>query len=202
MALETDEQRQATMLFQQAIAGGITIMGFMLVSTGALRALGSARPGANGAEGPSGGDRRWRLIKPPQAQLARGMVGRIRAAGKAVIVNIGGEGEEVGAINVNIQRRLKTEIENLVEADAADMGHLFDANSVDKIVSNHLPPNTLNWVRIIPAAHKCLKGGGRLIIRFRGAGEDGKVIMPLLKRFGFKEINDWGGAGAVFEAVK
>jgi hypothetical protein len=201
MAIDIDEQREQTMLFEQAMAAGITILGFMLVSLGAMKAISGAGAGAGGGSG-GGGGRRWQLRKPPQAELAKGMVARIRAAGQKVMVNIGGEGEEAGAINLNVQRRLKTEIENLVESDAANIGELFAPGSVDQIISNRLPPNTLNWTRIIPGVHRVLKPGGRLVIKFQGNGNDGRTIMPLLKRLGFKEINDWGGSGAIFEAVR
>jgi hypothetical protein len=198
MAADIQEQREQTMLFKQAMDAGITILGLMLVSLGALGALKAARPGGLGG----GSGRRWQLRKPSPAQLAKGMAARIRAAGQKVVVNIGGEGEEVGAINVNIQRRLgKTEIENFVESDSANIGELFNHGSVDQIVSNRLPPNTLNWVRIIPGAHRVLKPGGRLVIKFQGVGQDAEIIMPLLKRYQFKQIKDWG-SGAVFEAVK
>jgi hypothetical protein len=136
------------------------------------------------------------------AALARGIVARLVASGQRVVVNIGGEGEVAGAINLNIQQRLKTPIENFVESDAANIGDIFEANSVDEIVSNRLPPNTLDWDRLIPGASKTLKPGGRLLIRFQGAGQDGAKIMPLLKQNGFGNINDFGGSGAIFEATK
>jgi hypothetical protein len=136
------------------------------------------------------------------AITARSIVARIVKAGQRVVVNIGGEGEVAGAINLNIQRRLKTEIENFIEADAANIGEIFDTTSIDEITSNRLPPNTLDWGRIIPGVSRVLKPGGRLVIRFQGVGQDGATIVPLLKQNGFKAINDFGGSGAVFEAVK
>lgn len=136
------------------------------------------------------------------AALARSIVAQLVKSGQRVVINIGGEGEVAGAINLNIQKRLNVPIENFIESDAANIGDIFESNSIDEIVSNRLPPNTLDWDRLIPGASKVLKPGSRLLIRFQGTGQDGAKIMPLLRQYGFREINDWGGSGAIFEAVK
>jgi len=197
MAQETEKARDDSIIFQQAMDAAILILSFVQLSLGAMKAMGASKPGAGG-----GGSRGWRLNRPSSTQLARGMVKRLREAGRRIVVNIGGEGEEAGAINVNNKTRLNTPIENFVQEDAGRIGELFEPNSVDEIISNRLPPNTLNWSRTIPGAHRILKPGGRIVIRFQGRGMDGDTIVPQLRRLGFREINDWGGGGAIFEAIK
>ena len=199
MALELKEAREQSLLFQQAMEAGIVILGLMLLSLGALKSMGGSRPPSGR---PPASGRRWQLARPANSQLARGMVSRIRTAGQRVVVNIGGEGEVPGAINLNVARRLNHPIENFIEDDAANIGEIFENASLDQVTSNQLPPNTLNWGRIIPGVQRTLRPGGRLVIRFRGGGNDGQTIMPLLRQYGFREINDWGGSGALFEAVR
>ncbi len=208
MAADAAAQAQDAILFRQAIDAGLTILAFMQLSIGAMGAIRAAGPGP---APPSVGGKRWGVRAPTAGELGRGMVARLRSLGKRIVVNIGGEGEVADAINLNIQRRLNRPIPNFIQADAADLAEICEPRSVDEIVSNALPPSTLNWNRIIPAAGKVLKPGGRITIRFQGVARDGDVILPMLKKNGFREINVVtlpGGrqvvdtTGALFTAIK
>jgi hypothetical protein len=144
-----------------------------------------------------------------EATLARSVVNEARTEGR-VVVNVGGEGEVSGAINLNIQNRLRQPIPRFVQGMAEDIGEIFPANSLDEIVSNRLPPNCLDFTRVIPGVQRVLKPGGRLQFAFQGAGSDGAVIVPALQRLGFRNIRVNGRpvegladfTGAIFEAVK
>lgn len=129
------------------------------------------------------------------------LVAQARSAGRPAVVNLGGTGEVKGAINLNPNKVApRKDIPNLVAREGEEIGEVFGSNSVDEIVSNRLPPNTLDWGRVLPGAHKILKPGGKIIIRFQGVGDDAKVIMEKFRELGFKETKNY--AGAALEGVK
>lgn len=138
------------------------------------------------------------------------LVKKLRASGKRVVVNIGGTGEVAEAINLNpnvVAPRVG--IPNHIAAAAEDMGELFEPNSVDEIMSNSLPPNTLDWTKVLPAAKRILRSGATITIRFTGIGEDAKVILEQMTKLGFKAIQNGVkvggkviGEGAVITAVR
>jgi len=143
-----------------------------------------------------------RLVEARSA--ARRLLTARRAAGTRVVVNIGGTGETAGAINLNPNVvAARSTIPEQVPAAAEDLGELFPAGSIDEITSNNLPPNTLDWERVLPGAHRTLKPGGRINIRFRGGqgATDGPMIERQLERLGFREIRNWGD-GAAVDAVR
>lgn len=168
------------------------------IAQAARRGIRSAQPGAGLV-----------TAMEEEAALARGFVEEARGEGR-VVVNLGGEGEVSGAINVNIQNRTRQPIPRFVQAAGEDIGQIFPSGSVDEIVSNRLPPNTIDWSRAIPGAHSALKPGGRIQIAFQGTGNDGQAIVAAMQRLGFRnirvnmraveELADY--AGAIFEAVK
>jgi hypothetical protein len=135
---------------------------------------------------------------------------QLRREGKRVVVNIGGTGEVADAINVNPNVVApRKNIPNHIARKAEVIGELFGANSVDEIVSNSIPPNTYDWRQILPGAHKVLRPGTKITIRFTGVGEDADIIIEQVKKLGFKEWQNGlrvgtkvVGEGAVITAVK
>ncbi len=136
------------------------------------------------------------------AQASAGLVAKLLKAGKRIIVNLGGAGEVTDAINLNPNRVAPRQIPNLVAEEGEKIGDLFRSNSVDAIVSNRLPPNTIDWTKVLPGAYKVLKPGGTITIRFQGVGRDGPIIMGQLQKLGFKNIQNPLNLGAAIDAVK
>ncbi len=135
------------------------------------------------------------------AQVAEGFVQRVKKAVGRVVVNIGGAGEEAEAINVNPNSGMsRKRIPNLVQASAEELGELFERGTVDEIVSNRLPHRVILWRPTLEGAARVLRPGGKIFIRMYGAGEDTKVIVPLLKELGFRDIQDIGGV--VIQAIR
>jgi len=137
--------------------------------------------------------------------VAQGLIARLRAQGRRIVVNIGGECSfndirrwgDAGqhAINLNlITEHRPGNVPNLVRADAADISTFFDARQVDEIISTRLPFDTLNWDRIIPGAGRVLRPGGRITINFQGVGEDAAVIVAKMEEVGFQNIENLSGA--------
>ena len=132
---------------------------------------------------------------------AREVVIEFRSSGKRVMVNIGGTGEVEGAINLNPNLVApRKNIPNLIKRPAEDVGDIFEGNSVDEIVSNRLPPNTIDWTKVLPGAQRVLRAGGSITIRFQGIGQDAAVILQLFKDLGFKNIQNF--QGAALSAIK
>lgn len=148
------------------------------------------------------------LVRRFVSKESRGLNGaemamRIRRGGKRVVANLGGVGEEEGAINLNPNLVAPRKgIPNLVQRPAEEIGDVFDPNSIDDIVSNRLPPNTIDWKKVLPGARKVLKPGGSITISFQGIGEDAAVILDQLKKLGFQKIEDVLGKGAVVKAIR
>jgi hypothetical protein len=131
------------------------------------------------------------------------IVAQFRSEGKRVVVNVGGTGEVAEAINLNPNIAApRVGIPNLIKREAEEMGEIFEPNSVDEIVSNSLPPNTLDWKRVLPGAQKVLKPGGKITIRFTGIGDDAATILEQLKRLGFKDIVDFANKGVAITATR
>ena len=129
------------------------------------------------------------------------VLNQLKAAGHPPKINLGGTGEEAFAVNLNPNVVApRTNIPYHVARFGEQIGELFEANSVQQIISNRLPPNTLDWSRVITGAQKVLQPGGKIIIRFQGVGEDAATIMSLFQKLGFKNIKNYGGAA--LEAVK
>jgi hypothetical protein len=135
--------------------------------------------------------------------IAMRLVKQLRQLGKRVVVNIGGTGEVKDAINLNPNKVApRKDIPHLVAEGAERIGEIFEPNAIDEIVSNRLPPNTIRWQMVLPGAHRVLKPGGSISIRFQGVGKDGPVIIQEMRRLGFTKINNPMDMGAVIEATK
>ncbi len=147
-----------------------------------------------------------RTLAKSEAQLqteGAALASRLQTSGKRVVVNVGGTGEVPDAINLNPNKVAPRKgIPNLIEKGGEEIGEIFNPATVDEITSNRLPPNTLDWDRILPGAQKVLKPGGRITIKFQGVGGDGPKIVEQLRNLGFKDINNPMNLGAVIEAVK
>ena len=101
--------------------------------------------------------------------MGREMVKTFRAQNKRVVVNIGGAGEEAGAINLNPNVVAPRQgIPNHIPRQAEVIGDLFDQNTVDEIVSNRLPPNTIDWTKALPGAYRVLRPGAKIIHQVPG----------------------------------
>jgi hypothetical protein len=62
----------------------------------------------------------------------------------------------------------------------------------------------LNWVQIVPGAHSVLKQAVAWSSSFKEPGEMGRIIIPLLKQYRFKQfkqIKPWGGSGAIADFI-
>jgi hypothetical protein len=98
------------------------------------------------------GRRAWRVKPRSLRENALGLVNKLRRASKSVRVNLGGTGEVTDAINLNPKHVAPRErVPNLLETWGENIGDLFEGNSIDEIVSNRLPPSTVNWNVLIPA---------------------------------------------------
>ncbi len=129
------------------------------------------------------------------------LVDQLRNRGERVVVNVGGTGEEAGAINLNPNKVApRKDIPNLIERPGEEIGDVFGEATIDAITSNRLPPNTLDWTKVLPGAHKVLKTGGGIVIRFQGVGGDARIILKVFEELGFRNVKTFGES--VFEAVK
>lgn len=147
------------------------------------------------------GRKSWQAKPRSLRENAIGLAGKLRRVFNKVVVNMGGTGEVENAINLNPNRVApRKDIPNLIEAGAEKIGELFETGSVDEIVSNRLPPNTINWNQVIPGAYRVLRPQGRIIIRFQGNGENVQLIVSAMERAGFRNIKEM--AGVVIEAIR
>lgn len=131
------------------------------------------------------------------------MAAQLRRKGEKVVVNLGGTGEVNGALNLNpniVAPRIG--IPNLIQRPGEEIGQIFKRNTVDAIVSNRLPPNTIDWIRLLSGAKEALKPGGSITIAFQGVGDDAAIILEQFRKLGFREIEDVLGKGAVLKAIK
>ena len=147
------------------------------------------------------GRKAWKAQPRTLRGNAIGMVNKLRRASKIVRVNLGGTGEVADAINLNPNRVASREgIPNLIQTWGENMGELFESGTIDEIVSNRLPPNTINWSRVIPGAFRVLRRNGRIIIRFQGNGENVRLIVSAMEKAGFRGIKET--AGVLIEAIR
>jgi hypothetical protein len=121
------------------------------------------------------------------------LVARLRAEGKPVVVNIGGTGaphEPADAINLNPNEVApRKNIPNFIQAKGETIASQFDANSVDKVVGNRLPPGTLDYDQISQGSFTVLKSGGTIDINIAYSPADGAKLGEALKRAGFVQVN-------------
>ncbi len=145
-----------------------------------------------------------------EATTSRTMAQALRAEGKEVVVNVGGEASpfEVSrwpnAINVNpVKAGRPVDIPNLVKAGGEELGSLFESQSVDKIVSSKLPTSVDPELLARGAAH-ALRSGGQLEINIFGAGVkewSAKFTETLIKN-GFDAKNLKNISDVLIQAVK
>lgn len=121
------------------------------------------------------------VVKPPAVETGNEgvmLLMQLRRLGKRIVVNLGGTGEVPDAINLNpnIVAPRKS-IPNLIAKKGEQIGDVFDPGTVDEIVSNRLPPNTIDWTKVLPGAHKVLKPGGSISIRFQVSEATGRLSL-------------------------
>jgi hypothetical protein len=142
-------------------------------------------------------------VLPPAATRARELARQTRAQGEPVIANMGGAGashEPRVAININNQAVGRRGIPNHVEADASNIGQLFDSGSVDQVVGYHMPPGVINWQRAVPGVRSVLRSGGSFRFDWRGANPEAAEVTRLLQEAGFHNVENI--ANAVVTAVR
>ena len=173
----------------------------VLASRGIIKTIEVEGLGEATSEGIAAFGREAAAAVGTEAKDGMALVNAIRAEGRPVIVNIGGAGEEVGAINLNPNTVAPRKgIPNLIPRPGEEIDQIFSPGSLDGMVSNRLPPNTLDWSKIIPGLKKVLRPGATIAIRFQGVGEDAKIIVNLLNDLGFKNIKNH--FGAAIEAIR
>ena len=74
-------------------------------------------------------------------------------------------------VNPNIVAPRK-DIPNLVQAKGEEIGTLFDAGQVSKVVGNRLSPQVFDWERVASGADAVLQDGGTIEVNFRWAHEE------------------------------
>jgi hypothetical protein len=116
------------------------------------------------------------------------------------VLNIGGEGEVPGAINVNRLEANLRSIRDIMTASGgllvqADMAALpFADGMFDEIIGNHLPslafpdPTCQSWM---DEAYRALARGGHIKVNSRTIGAKGWV--PYLEAAGFLHVRVEGG---------
>ena len=115
------------------------------------------------------GRKSWQAKPRSLRENAIGLAGKLRRAFNKVVINMGGTGEVENAINLNPNRVApRKDIPNLIEAGAEKIGELFETGSVDEIVSNRLPPNTIKWNEVIPEHIVFCDRRGALSFGFKG----------------------------------
>jgi len=143
-------------------------------------------------------------------QRAKALVSALRKEGREVVVNIGGEAaaHEVEvcpyAINVNpITKGRRTDIPNLIRSQGEKVGELFEAGSVDRIVSWKLP-TSVDPAQLAKGSVKILRAGGRMDMRIFGGDTVtwGKVFTETLVREGISRKGILNIGDLVFEVVK
>ncbi len=134
---------------------------------------------------------------------ARSLVRKLVTEGKKVIVNVGGAGaphEPQDAINLNNLAIARKGIPNLVEADGAEIGLLFESSSIDGIEGHNMAPGVVNWNRAAPGAYKVLRPGGTFEYYYRDANSDAPVLCQALRDAGFRNVQVIGNI--LVKAVK
>jgi hypothetical protein len=186
---------EATRLLGKTVSDQLTIIGLQIVGAMLLRGIVGIITRISSGEGT--------LSLSPAAKTARGLVKDIGAKGKPVIANMGGAGaahEPQLAININNQAVARKNIPYHVEADASDIGLLFDKETLDQVVGHHMAPGTINWNRAIPGIKNTLKSGGTFRFDWRGSTKEAAEVVRMLQEAGFKDIKNF--SDALVTAVK
>lgn len=109
---------------------------------------------------------------------ARQFVAQLRASGKEVVVNIGGEAAEhelarwPHALNLNpVMPGRRTDIPNLIRGTGDQIDSIFAKGSIDKVVSSKLP-TSVDPERLATSIVPVLRRGGTLEISIFGAAVD------------------------------
>ena len=207
-------KQMETLLFDDVLAGGIQVVMYVItclvpeamnltkVSLQALeRATLSSRwmkgaqvvRGAAPVEAATGGAK---VVGPGQS--ARTLAKKLADEGKPVVANIGGAGarhEPADAININNQSVARKNIPNLVEADGADIGDLFEPGTVDRVEAHNMAPGVVDWERAAPGINRALKPGGTIKYYTRGPDPDLQIAAQKLRDLGFKDVKAIGAPG-------
>ena len=179
-----------------------TAVEFALLAVSIFGAVFGKFGGRGGRSGKGGGSGKGDGSKPPAAtttqtgnvpETPQQIAARVKAENGEVVVNIGGTGaphEPAHAINLNPNKvATRKGIPNHVAEPGENVGSLFGADSVDKIVGHHLPPTVLNWSEVAPGSFRVLRSGGRFEVYFRGAHpEDAAYLSQSLKEAGFIDV--------------
>jgi SAM-dependent methyltransferase len=112
------------------------------------------------------------------------------------VLNIGGEGEIPGAVNLNRLEGNLRRVETIKKAGPLVKGDFtaspFASGSMDEVVGNRLPFIHGDWARrSVAEAYRVLKPGGRISLHASSGGGD--VWIEYLKEAGFKEVQVTGG---------
>jgi len=147
---------------------------------------GAGKGGGEGEGGEGGGG------VVARKETGMDMVQRLRAAGKKAQVNIGGEAnpkyESPDDINLTLYKRLKAEVPNTIQDDAANIASHFEPNSIDSVVGNKLDPG-IGWNRAAPGMFKVLKPGGTVNIWIHASETDAIGLEKALLDAGFKDVS-------------
>ncbi|HEX8000712.1 MAG TPA: RHS repeat-associated core domain-containing protein [Pyrinomonadaceae bacterium] len=126
-----------------------------------------------------------------------------------LIVNIGGVGEVAGAINVNILKdRVAAGIPNLIKASGSEIGNLFKAGSVSKIISNRLPFSGVaesgGWTNLASGAYRVLAPGGRVTMNVTtSSAAEVAALQTAFKSAGFASVKVEGsGFATIVNAIR
>ena len=176
-------QRELARQVQQELTIlALSLVGGMILKWGAGRLIRWSRGG--GRVGSAGGPGAARARATELARAAR-------ARGEPVVANLGGAGsanEPAGAININNQAVPRAGIPNLVQVDAAEIGQLFPAGSVDRVEGYRMAPGAVDWGRGAPGAYRVLRPGGTFRYSYQGANADAQVLGNALRAAGFRNV--------------
>lgn len=104
------------------------------------------------------------------------------------------------SIIINNQAVARRGIPNHVEADASDIGQLFNAGSVDQVVGYNMAPEVINWQLAVPGIRSVLRPGGRFRFDWQGANPEAAHLARLLREAEFREVSNL--ADALVTAVR
>ncbi|WP_239311370.1 hypothetical protein [Frankia sp. Cj3] len=186
--------RQAVRELVREVQHELVILAVTLVGGMALRAVLRRLVRVGGGEGEAAAGAE---LGTPAAQ-ARRFAQQLTDEGKPVVANMGGAGaphEPVDAININNQAVARRGIPNHVNADAADIGELFDPGTVDRVEAYRMAPEVVDWSRGVPGIKRVLRPGGTFTYRYQGGGnEDARLLERLLRANGFNDVQNLGDA--------
>lgn len=153
---------------------------------------------------------RGRVRIPTAADANRGrvLVEQLRKQGNEVVVNVGGEAaaHEVRvwphAINLNPAPRVSG-VPNLVKARGEQIGSLFNAGSVDKVVASKIP-TSVDPLQLANGSVHVLKSGGTIEINLFGTGVKawGEKFVDALIKSGISRGRIKNVGDVLFQATK